>query len=100
MNTIRAFGPYLEILQRMLYVTATFLIIVLVVLVPSGIAQQALLYPHRMDNAATSTSVFFFDYYRLYGELNLDNSLGRRVPLLLRTISDSCFLDLHTVACF
>ncbi len=71
LGSIQILGPYLNMVIRMAWASVSFLIIILIVLIPSGIAQQALLYPHRVAPAKTIKEIFFFDYYRLFGELNL-----------------------------
>ncbi len=70
-------GTFLDTLAAMVGVTIAFLVILLVVMLPSGISQQALLFPKRLDLGKTFKDTFFYDYYRLFGEFNIEATHGK-----------------------
>ncbi|VDN08851.1 unnamed protein product [Dibothriocephalus latus] len=53
------------------------MVILAVFLVSSDVAMLSLLYPYRTEfNASVLLDVVYIPYYRIYGEVNLDESNG------------------------
>lgn len=62
----------------MLVELAMFLFILLIFLLPYGVSTQALLFPYMTEfNPEVLKNVFYYPYYRIYGELFLEQSEGR-----------------------
>uniref|UniRef100_A0A0X3NZ02 Uncharacterized protein n=1 Tax=Schistocephalus solidus TaxID=70667 RepID=A0A0X3NZ02_SCHSO len=75
----RRLGPALMTLYAMIKVALIFFIIILVILLPSGISQEALLFPSEtLFTLDTVYKILFFDFYRLFGELNLERAHGEQ----------------------
>uniref|UniRef100_A0A5K3G1A5 ABC transporter permease n=1 Tax=Mesocestoides corti TaxID=53468 RepID=A0A5K3G1A5_MESCO len=73
----RKLGPKSVMIFHMLVELAVFLLILLIFLVPYGISTQAMLFPYVTEfNAEMVKAVFYYPYYRLYGELFLEESEG------------------------
>ena len=65
---------------QMLLELAIFVFILLVFLIPYGVSTQALLYPYLTAfDAEVVKNIFYYPYYRLYGELFLEQSEGNRI---------------------
>uniref|UniRef100_A0A0X3Q5K9 Transient receptor potential cation channel subfamily M member 2 n=1 Tax=Schistocephalus solidus TaxID=70667 RepID=A0A0X3Q5K9_SCHSO len=76
-------GPYLITIFRMFAVAITFQAVILTILIPSGIVQQALLYPSRTELTWQAIKdVVFFNYYRLFAFMQLEEISGEK---------DGCF---------
>nr|VZI15048.1 unnamed protein product [Spirometra erinaceieuropaei] len=73
----RRLGPAMMTLFALIKVALVFTVIVLVILLPSGISQEALLFPNEtVFTSDTVYNIVFYDYYRLFGELNLERARG------------------------
>ncbi|KAL7064417.1 hypothetical protein AAHC03_05123 [Spirometra sp. Aus1] len=73
----RRLGPAMMTLFALIKVAVVFTVIVLVILLPSGISQEALLFPNEtVFTSDTVYNIVFYDYYRLFGELNLERARG------------------------
>lgn len=70
----------------MLRVTMVFTVLLTVLIVPSAITQQALLFPNKSNSSVTIKDLFFVDYYRLYGELFIGLSQGESAYLVWNNI--------------
>ncbi|VDK73860.1 unnamed protein product [Dibothriocephalus latus] len=68
-------GPKIQMIVQMFKELLIFMVILAVFLVSSGVAMQSLLYPYRTEfNASVLLDVVYIPYYRIYGELNLDEA--------------------------
>ncbi|VDM35051.1 unnamed protein product [Hydatigera taeniaeformis] len=68
-------GPNSVVIFKMLVELSIFLFILLIFLLPYGISTQALLYPYMTDfDPKVLTNIFYYPYYRIYGELFLEQS--------------------------
>ncbi|KAL5104863.1 Transient receptor potential cation channel subfamily M member 1 [Taenia crassiceps] len=71
----RKLGPNSVMIFRMLVELAIFLFILLIFLLPYGVSTQALLFPYMTQfNPEVLKNVFYYPYYRMYGELFLEES--------------------------
>ncbi len=72
-------GPKMSMIANMLWGLVIFLFILLVFLIPYGVASQAMLYPNTDDfNLEMLKNIIYYPYYRIYGELFLEESEGQR----------------------
>lgn len=70
-------GPQSVMIFRMLVELGLFFLILVVFLLPYGVASQAMLYPYVTSfDAEILKNTFYHPYYRLYGELNLEEAEG------------------------
>ncbi|KAL7055008.1 hypothetical protein AAHC03_024300 [Spirometra sp. Aus1] len=68
-------GPKVEMIIQMFKELLIFMLILVVFLVSSGVVMQSLLYPYRTEfNTSVLLDVVYMPYYRIYGELNLDET--------------------------
>ncbi|VDL90648.1 unnamed protein product [Schistocephalus solidus] len=68
-------GPKVQMITQMFKELLIFMLILAVFLVSSGVVMESLLYPYRTEfNASVLLNVVYIPYYRIYGELNLDES--------------------------
>ncbi|VDD84376.1 unnamed protein product [Mesocestoides corti] len=89
----RKLGPKSVMIFHMLVELAVFLLILLIFLVPYGISTQAMLFPYVTEfNAEMVKAVFYYPYYRLYGELFLEESEATVV------VSDPCNTEVSTTS--
>ncbi|KAM7539367.1 hypothetical protein Aperf_G00000056009 [Anoplocephala perfoliata] len=73
----RRLGPQSVMIFKMLIELGLFLLILVTFLIPYGVATQAMLYPHLTTfNGEIAKNTFYFPYYRIYGELNLEEAEG------------------------
>lgn len=73
----RRLGPQSLMIFQMLIELVLFMFILVTFLVPYGVATQAMLYPHVTTfNAEILKNAFYFPYYQIYGELNLEQAEG------------------------
>jgi len=86
----RRLGPFMTTIKKMLIVTLVFTLFIVVAIFPSGVTQQALLFPRRDDPLGTTRDVFFFDFYRLFGELSLEYSHGELDGCAENSTSPDC----------
>ncbi|VDK24417.1 unnamed protein product [Taenia asiatica] len=71
----RKLGPNSVMIFQMLMELAIFLFVLLIFLLPYGVATQALLFPYITQfDAEVLKNVFYYPYYRMYGELFLEQS--------------------------
>ncbi|VDN19823.1 unnamed protein product [Dibothriocephalus latus] len=72
-------GPKLAMIERMLKETLEFLAFLLLFIFAAGIAMEALLYLNRTTfNYEVLQDIFSVQYYRLFGENNLELAEGKR----------------------
>ncbi|KAL5964106.1 Transient receptor potential cation channel subfamily M member 1 [Taenia solium] len=71
----RKLGPNSVMIFQMLMELAIFLFVLLIFLLPYGVSTQALLFPYITEfDAEVLKNVFYYPYYRMYGELFLEQS--------------------------
>ncbi|BHF64910.1 hypothetical protein SprV_0200791800 [Sparganum proliferum] len=89
--TNKVLGPYLITIFRMFVVAITFQAVILTILIPSGIVQQSLLYPNRTTLTWESTKdVVFFNYYRLFGFMQLEQISGEKDGCSSDSVDPEC----------
>ncbi|RDD38223.1 Transient receptor potential cation channel trpm [Trichoplax sp. H2] len=69
-------GPKMAMIRHMVADLISFLIILFVFLVAFGVSTQAMLNPVPEWNSVVFKNIFYVPYYRIYGELFLDESLN------------------------
>ncbi|VDO03252.1 unnamed protein product [Rodentolepis nana] len=73
----RRLGPQAVMIFRMLIELGIFILVLIVFLLPYGVASQAMLYPNLTSfKPSILKDIFYYPYYRLYGELNLEQAEG------------------------
>ncbi len=71
------FGPKLVMIIKMLRELGLYLCILAIPLIAHGVADQALLYPRVTSiSGETIKNALYYPYFRLYGELFLEQSEG------------------------
>ncbi|EUB57796.1 Transient receptor potential cation channel subfamily M member [Echinococcus granulosus] len=71
----RKLGPNSVMIFQMLVELSIFLFILLIFLLPYGVSTQALLFPYMTEfKPEILKNVFYYPYYRIYGELFLEQS--------------------------
>ncbi|VDK47419.1 unnamed protein product [Dibothriocephalus latus] len=76
----------------MFAVAITFQAIILTILIPCGIVQQSLLYPNRTELTWQAIKdVLFFNYYRLFGFMQLEEISGISINFNSLLTSLICF---------
>lgn len=76
-SVTRKLGSKIVTIRKMLWELASFLLILFIFMIPYGVASQAMLYPNAVKvNMEMVKNIFYYPYYRLYGELFLEEAEG------------------------
>ncbi|RDD38222.1 Transient receptor potential cation channel subfamily M member 3 [Trichoplax sp. H2] len=86
-------GPKMAMIRHMVRDLISFIIILFVFLTAFGIATQAILYPIDVWDGNVVKNIFYVPYYRIYGELFLDENYQLRDMYINRNFGNFLILN-------